>query len=924
MTETDQYNQFPRGSVWRKWDLQVQTRLDNGYSCLGDSLETESLQQLIQATGLTEAEIKSQEKSISAEDYAKLFVNYVTLFTDISVIGITDHNTGKELDHLLNQSKQTDGKLTIIPGVEISSSHGIHILCLFDPEKPWKDTWASSIDHFMTEIGLTGDVFNSAGQPNNSTKTSQEIMDIVAEKNGICIFAHVATENGLFYRQSSTANGGTAHKNIYTHRFCQIVQIPHAGSIDTGTQNIIDGKDPNYGNKSVTKIKCSDARKLSEIGTQYAWIKADPIFDGLKQIVFEPDERVKIQVQNPYEDKRKIYFDSIKLSGSKNFVLPDFEMPLNRELIALIGGRGSGKSALLDTFAFLNEEHLKFDQNNKKKIIEYYRDNEGRTEPRPSYTFKTSLIDKNGDTSEFEKELSDKTNLELPFLYLGQERLSGIATNDFELTRTVCDLIGIDVNEIGQEVLTSKARDVLGDIDNIQQRIRDIIERYKELGYTESTDLETWITNYLSKLTDQQKRLSSKETKETLDEINKKTEKGLKLKELKEKTNALSLGLRDLPISQEIANFNVTLQEHYPDNDLIEGLDVSKQTKILSELQTKIEADMKQLREEIVALKKKLIEQGIKEDVNTLLQASENLQRQISNIGKDIESYKQSKKQLADLHEERRKILEQISNSLIALRNAITQAFKDFRNSRDDSAPEEKELFEKIIKGIEVEGKIEFNFKRFAKRALDDFLDNRKVANETDLKKMIAGTNEDGTPKEITFENLSAWIQKTDLGEQKCFSRDGISGITYYIFTEWADFLGVKAIAKLNGKATEILSIGQRGTLLLKVYLATATAKQVFIIDQPEDNLDNNFIMNELVPLIRKAKQSRQIIMSTHNANLVVNADAEQIIVARLDQELDYLSGSIENPEINKNIRDILEGGEEAFRQRERKYLLNK
>jgi len=177
-------------------------------------------------------------------------------------------------------------------------------LCLFNPEKPWKDTWAQSIEHFMTEIGLTSDIFNSSGQPNNSTKTSQEIMDIVAEKNGICIFAHIATENGLFYRQSSTANGGTAHKDIYTHRFCQIVQIPHTSSIDVGTQSIINGKDPNYEYKSVTKIKCSDARKLSEIGSQYAWIKADPIFDGLKQIIFEPDERVKIQEQNPYDNKR--------------------------------------------------------------------------------------------------------------------------------------------------------------------------------------------------------------------------------------------------------------------------------------------------------------------------------------------------------------------------------------------------------------------------------------------------------------------------------------------------------------------------------------------------------------------------------------------------------------------------------------------
>lgn len=614
----------------------------------------------------------------------------------------------------------------------------------------------------MTEIGLAGEVFNNSGQPNSSTKTSQEIMDIVAEKNGICIFAHITTGNGLFYRQSSTVNGGMAHKDIYTHPFCQILQIPNSDSIDGGTQNIINGKDQNYENKSVTKIKCSDARKLSEIGNQYTWIKADPIFDGLKQIIFEPNERVKIQEQSPYDDKRKIHFDLIKLSGSKNFVLPDLEIQLNRELIALIGGRGSGKSALLDTFAFLNEEHLKLDQNGKKKIIEYYRDNEGRTDPRPSYSFGTSLIDKDGETSKFEKNLSDKTNLELPFLYLGQERLGGIATNDFELTRTVCDLIGIDVNEIEQEVLTSKARDVLGDIDNTQQRILDIFERYKDFGYTENTDLEKWINIYLLKLADQQKRLSSKETKETLDEINRKTEKGLKLKGLKEKTNALSLGLRDLPISQEIAYFNVILKEHYPYNDLIEGLDVSKQTKMLGELQAKIEVDMNRLREEIVALKKKLIKQGIKEDVNTLLQASENLQRQISNIEKDIVVYRQSNSQLTDLHEERRKILEQISNSLFALRNTITQAFKDFQSSRDDSTFEEKELFEKIIKGIEVEGKIEFNFKKFAKRVLDDYFDNRKVPNETELKKIIAGINEDGTPREINFESLSAWIQQND------------------------------------------------------------------------------------------------------------------------------------------------------------------
>ena len=149
----------------------------------------------------------------------------------------------------------------------------------------------------------------------------------------------------------------------------------------------------------------------------------------------------------------------------------------------------------------------------------------------------------------------------------------------------------------------------------------------------------------------------------------------------------------------------------------------------------------------------------------------------------------------------------------------------------------------------------------------------------------------------------------------------GRENFTNFIFTRWSEFLGVKAIVKLKGIPTEKLSVGQRGTLLLKIYLATATAKQIFIVDQPEDNLDNQFIMNELVPLVRQIKKSRQIILSTHNANLVVNADAEQIIVARLDGEnRDYVSGGIENKFINTSIKEILEGGEDAFRSRENKY----
>ena len=692
MSENTSYK-FTRGSIWRKWDLQVQTRLDNNYGCLGNSLDNENLQKLMSITQLTKAEITAQEKLISAEKYAKLFINYVTLFTDISVIGITDHNTGKELDYLIAESKHTNGRLTIIPGVEIASSHGIHILCLFDPEKPWKTNWAESIDHFMTEIGLTGNVFNVNGQPNSAKKTSQEIMEIVEKKGGVCIFAHINTENGLFYRRSNTASGGTAHKDIYTHRLCQIVQIPHSGTVSEGTQRIIDGKDENYNYKRVTKTQCSDARKLSEIGVHYSWIKADPTFDGLKQIIFEPNERIKNQKQNPYEDKHKIYFDSLNLSGSKNFILSDLKISFNRELVAIIGGRGSGKSALLDTFAFFNEEHLKSDQNNKPKIIEYYRDNRGNTDPRPSFTLETILVSKDGDQFKYKKPLNSKEIFELPFLYLGQERLSNIATNDSELTQVVCDLIGIDINELNQEDLKLQAMNILSSVSNTRNRIEDIVKRYIKLGCFDEKKLEQWAAGYLSKLIDQQKKLSSNTTKEIVGEINKITERGLKLNKLREQTTTLLSNLNNLEINKTIDDFNSSLEKVYDDYEKIENIDVSKQVQTLNTLQQKIDRDTEELRTKFIDLKTTLKNQGIKEDVNTLLQASEHLQIQISNIKKDIESYKKFKQQLVDLHIEKNKITNQIKLLLTNLKNNIIMGFKKFQNSRDNSIKEEKELF---------------------------------------------------------------------------------------------------------------------------------------------------------------------------------------------------------------------------------------
>jgi ABC-type lipoprotein export system ATPase subunit len=121
------------------------------------------------------------------------------------------------------------------------------------------------------------------------------------------------------------------------------------------------------------------------------------------------------------------------------------------------------------------------------------------------------------------------------------------------------------------------------------------------------------------------------------------------------------------------------------------------------------------------------------------------------------------------------------------------------------------------------------------------------------------------------------------------------------------------------------LSPGQRGALLLIFYLLVDTDQSPIVLDQPEENLDNETVVGLLVPVVTKAKQKRQIIMVTHNPNLAVVCDAEQIIHAHFDRnnksKITYTTGPIEDPAINKLVVDVLEGTKRAFNNRAGKYF---
>lgn len=145
----------------------------------------------------------------------------------------------------------------------------------------------------------------------------------------------------------------------------------------------------------------------------------------------------------------------------------------------------------------------------------------------------------------------------------------------------------------------------------------------------------------------------------------------------------------------------------------------------------------------------------------------------------------------------------------------------------------------------------------------------------------------------------------------------------FYDYIYGLNYISVSFKLKMGERDLEELSPGERGIVLLIFYLALSKESKPIIIDQPEDNLDNQSVFSKLVPCICKAKQQRQVIIVTHNPNIAVACDAEQIIYCHMDKEkcaIQYESGSIENPKIRSHVIDVLEGTMPAFDLRRLKY----
>jgi len=242
---------------------------------------------------------------------------------------------------------------------------------------------------------------------------------------------------------------------------------------------------------------------------------------------------------------------------------------------------------------------------------------------------------------------------------------------------------------------------------------------------------------------------------------------------------------------------------------------------------------------------------------------------------------------------------------------------------------------------LEFVSKITFNIASHAINGYD-LVDRRKVLRDENslemaLKDFFVSIEQDGFSQTRVADGVKVlWetiLSAPEYGSiQEILRREKRS----FEFADWffntAPF-SVSYSIKYDGKDLQFLSPGEKGIVLLLLYLeAEQDDNRPLIIDQPDDNLDNLSVYPSLVEYFRKRKKTRQIIIITHNPNLVVNTDAEQVIVANFDGSRDpkirYRSGALENTQasggtgIREDVCKILEGGTEAFQRRERKYSL--
>ena len=830
----------------------------------------------------------------------------------IEVIGLAEHGDVNSTENLRKMLEKAG--IFVFPGFELSSAEKIHIICLFPPDKD--TTWLN-----QTLGALQGTPFDPNKKTDTSSLTYQGIVQKVIESGGITYAAHVDEENGLLYEGS------------YTHlwsdpKIVMAAQInkPSVEKLELKYKQIIENKDPNYRReRKVAVINAKDIEKPETLSHPLAtcWIKMDkPSIEGLRQAFLDGESRIRLNSQKPNDEHSKL----LNLKIQSSFFQEGLELHFNSNLNAIIGGRGTGKSTLIECIRFgldLNY-HSESSKNRAKELLKgNFFDGKISITLFSSRYNKTYIVERiYGQPPVIKNEDSSLSNLSvkdiLPEIEIfGQNEIFEFAENRENHIKILERFLPAQDNNISQikhQLVRNRKKlleaiNKLDELENLKNKEKQLKERQKALQDL-GLDKKFKEQDIYNK---EKERVLGRSEKE-YDEIKESIENLLRLVEQIDLQYLEENSLSDLINTHILKNLKPAWDEY-----LLTIKQALQQIKTAGEqFENKTKELKDQWKQKFSAFEKEFTELFQKLP-DTSGRKGSDIAREFSTISRELASIQGIQNQ----YEKQ----EKWKNELIKERETLL-------SNLDDAVYNRYQTFEKQAKKLnkkELEGKMKIEVRyRGNRNELKDFLiklpriGEKKIEwvdakDDLSIRQLVSDIRNGDINKLRNDYNMTTAVAET----LTKLTKEQVLELEEIVLSETINImLNVGTREASNFKDISNLSSGQKCTAILNLLLLES--KDPLIIDQPEDNLDNVFIAENIVSELRNQKETRQFIFSTHNANIPVFGDAEWIAVMEIEQGSAIIKdehiGSIDNPNLKPMVEMILEGGKQAFEMRRLKY----
>ncbi|NQX80490.1 MAG: hypothetical protein HRT66_00645 [Flavobacteriaceae bacterium] len=856
-----------KGSEWRKWDLHFHTPSSYDYG----------------------------NKSVTNEEIIETLCE-----NEISVVAITDH-------HIIDIERITElqelGKakgITVLPGIEfLSDARGkvpIHFIGIFSEECKLEYIWGQ-IENKTNISKIKGE-----GKKENQVYCDLEnTIDLVHELGGLTTI-HAGDKTNSIENITHSLPHGEAQKTEIANK----IDFYELGKTDD-KKGYIDFVFPSI-KKHIPMIICSDNHNIKKyILKENCWIKADTTFEGLKQVVYEPKQRVRIQGLEPHQKAGYQVIESVKVSHTS---FNSQTIYFNQNLSSIIGGRSTGKSILLGAIA----TKLNCDKDVKSENTDYTKF-VNEVVANIVVTWKDGTIDDNRDIEYFPQSymytLARNRNKELDNL------IENIIKQDSSKNQLISNY----------ETFSSENNtDITNKVNKIFQLQEDLINRrnlLKEKGDKKGIEAE------IEKLTKELDELKSKSqiSEEDLDSYSK----------LKSQKDHLSKSNEIL--GDEVSRIENLKEKFFINKEIeFELVSISERNRIqikikFDELKAKFQivwvSEIDEIQTSNSAIKTKNEETIDSITKNpTYVKGLEAFQN--NSQYREIESkLKIQKDKLTDILIIKKDV-DKLNEQINTLKTSIKDAHREFLNKIETF----KEDLSVSREKLKIKASAKLN-----KRGYKDLLYNSINQQSQQGQTIVAVDLE-------TIENYFSSVNQLfeNLLEKRVTLKGQHSHNALCQKLMASNYFEVSYDIVYDDVFNQ-MSEGKKAFVVLLLLLDFSSKDCPILIDQPEDDLDNRAIYRDLVTYLIKKKKERQIILVTHNPNIVVGSDSELIIVANQNGndspnkngiKFQYVSGSLENTRkhdksikiildsqgIKQHVCEILEGGNEAFKQRERKYAI--